>query len=213
MGVLTINLFRLASLLLAFVFTGTVFLTVVSPTPNPRTSTLLITADAGGNGSGVLINHRMILTAKHVAVYGEQTQLFVVIKGKRFNLHERNKSLNTDLAILESDEDMPGDVAEIATSDPGIGTPVTAVGFPLNNFFQTELTTRGYIVGETDTYTFSDAVILPGNSGGGLYYRGELVGITVAAPVVPLSFTYIPAFTHSVSIPLAQVRYFLKYGV
>lgn len=181
---------------------------------------IIQTADGRGNGSGVLVAPGVILTARHVAEAVAYVPLFVKHDGVLRKVKVKAMDTNADLALLEVDgmADLDLKVASISSSLPSNGTEVKAVGFPMNRTFQGQITTEGKVVGIVEDRLMATASILPGNSGGGLfarnwYFKYEVVGITVSAPIIPLGFTAVPAFHIGNSVPSNYIWLFLhSYG-
>lgn len=161
-------------------------------------------------GSGVIIahknNHTLVMTAAHVCEadkvvkktvngteveYSLLVQLFNIID---INLGEHSGKIvvlgtsdDKDVCMLDV-EDKFGATAEISFASPPLGASVTFVGAPRQNFDyhmiyisdgrycgKQKLTSKNFVF---DTYTFPAG---PGGSGGGIYYRGKLVGILARA--------------------------------
>ncbi len=72
-----------------------------------------------------------------------------------------------------------GRVATIATSAPEAGVKVFTVGHPQG--VRTAVVTEGWVSGYLDGYLLTSAGAYGGNSGGGLWYNGEVVGLLVRA--------------------------------
>lgn len=82
-----------------------------------------------------------------------------------------------DVAIVEVKCDA-GRPADLLGHLPAFGSAVIAVGHPYGS--DVAAVTEGYLSGwDSDGYVQTSAQIAPGSSGGGLWYQGELIGITV----------------------------------
>lgn len=205
----------LSRLLIVFsLFTGLTFgYNFVSTNDVPQRSTVLLT-DGHGNGSGVLIGRRSVLTVAHVAAAGAMS---VQIGDKLIPLKVASIDEANDLAVMTSDTDIPGKIAQIG-SDVKFGDTVVAVGFPANYIIKEQITTEGKVQSNDQLKIKSTNNVIPGNSGGGLFHREwsgkyKVVGLTDALPVVPMGmFTvlFVTYIDYSVSTPL--IKQFLKYG-
>ena len=117
-----------------------------------------------------------------------------------------------DLAVLVGvkKEKFQGPVAVIARDEPQLGETVYAIGTPLQH---TRSVTRGvlsYIAWRDKTKAYyTDASVIFGNSGGGLFNRrGELLGVVVEIRRMPIQLgpflTWggaIPGFNMAVGLP------------
>lgn len=157
----------------------------------------------GWTGSGVIYAtqggivspaHSMVLTANHVLEapevgYTEEFPLGVIRvdailitvtsnDGKTCELEPKALGVNDhrDVAIGEAQCHL-GPSAPIATSVPPIGAKVFIVGHPLG--FPNTMVTEGYFSGWWQNYMVSSAPIVGGNSGGPVFYNGEIVGLAV----------------------------------
>jgi S1-C subfamily serine protease len=89
-----------------------------------------------------------------------------------------------------------GRVAKIATSSPIKGEKVTVLGHP--HGVDVTMITEGYVAGYDHGYLLSSAPVAGGNSGGPMFYNGEVVGIVVR---VDRSYPHI-----SLAIPADEIQ-------
>lgn len=156
---------------------------------------------AGGEGSGVAIRERRIVTNNHVVDGAEQVEV-ALASGERLAAQVVGRDPQTDLALLAVDRDLP--VAELSDRLPAVGAPAIAIGNPLG--FEGSVTAgvvsgieRSIPSGGTTPALVNliqtDAAISPGNSG------GALVGAD--ARVIGINVAYIPPQAGSVSLGFA----------
>lgn len=81
-----------------------------------------------------------------------------------------------DVATAEADCDA-GRVAKIGTQVPVRGEKVTVVGHPLG--VPLAMVTEGFVAGWFEGYLLTSAPAFGGNSGGPVFYRGEVIGLLV----------------------------------
>lgn len=72
-----------------------------------------------------------------------------------------------------------GKVAPIARSVPPAGAKVYVVGHPLG--IEMSIATEGYVSGWLDGYLLTSAPAVGGNSGGAVWYNGQVIGLLVRA--------------------------------
>jgi S1-C subfamily serine protease len=155
----------------------------------------------GGEGSGVVIRPRRIVTNHHV-IEGTRTVTVVLASGERIPGRVLASDPRSDLAVLAVNRDLPP--AELADDLPPVGSLAVAIGNPLG--FE-ESVTAGVVSGVQRSIPSggqtpalvdliqTDAAISPGNSGGALVGAdGKVIGINVA---------YIPPQARAVSIGFA----------
>lgn len=135
-------------------------------------------------GSGFALDEHILVTNRHV-VGGATTLQVSTFDGRDINVTASSAAGIADLAIVRTTESLPGRIP-LAESDPEVGEPVTAVGYPLGGPLTT---TQGHVLGfEKDPIGWSqlpmlvnDAPIEHGSSGSPLLdSRGKLVGIVYA---------------------------------
>ena len=141
-----------------------------------RQATYVISNDRG-NGSGVLIAPNLMLTVAHlVKEHSPETPLVVGSDKKPITILKVDES--TDLALVWVDKlDCP--CVLVAKYLPKVDDKVQIVGFPLYETVKTQILTEGLIQGFVlDEFRIvTSAPIAPGNSGGGLFKKNELIGI------------------------------------
>ena len=149
----------------------------------------------GGEGSGVVIDHRGILVTNNHVVEGA-TNVTVVFpeSGRRLKGTVLGTAVESDLAVVKVDATNLEPIEIGASSGLLPGDPVVAIGFPLGLGVTV---TQGIVSATTRTIQVpdsqgnarpfegllqTDAAINPGNSGGALVdLNGRLVGINSAA--------------------------------
>lgn len=170
-----------------------------------------------GNGSGVLIGRRTVLTVAHVAEMSDS----LTVQG--IPVHKVSEDRILDIAVLQADSDLKGQIAEIGPN-VGVLDSVRTVGYPANFIFKMEdfvaqLTTDGLVQEDNSIKLIATGGIAPGNSGGGLFARDwfsgkfKLVGLADQMINVPLGYFSVDPLNYLgiyVSIPV--IRQFLKYG-
>ncbi|MDP3939630.1 MAG: serine protease [Deltaproteobacteria bacterium] len=173
----------LAAILLAFaVMVWPVATPVTQTTPvNLRDTVHIVTIVAPdgtvvGNGSGVMVAPRLMLTAAHVSGIGDRT-LRVGIEQAPAKVIKVD--VLADIALLQVALGCP--CAPVAWVNPQVDAEAIAIGHPSFNHAATQILTTGRIQGyvPSDRRLMFSAPISGGNSGGGLFVDGELVGIVV----------------------------------
>ena len=132
-----------------------------------------------GNGSGVMIAPRRMLTAAHVARMHSDTSPLMVDGKPIVKVLKINDEL--DLALLEVD--IEGPYVSIGTM-PGLDEKVYMVGYPSFDSVNNEIVTEGRVMGMSkDRRIIATTPASPGNSGGGLFRfhndKWELVGVLI----------------------------------
>lgn len=183
-------------------------------------------ASDGWVGSGVIYDKvdgdSMILTANHVLEtpeVGSVETLKVDFMGMEMILGERridavditittfdgrtcnlkplvlgvSDTRDTATAVADCDA---GRIAKIATATPGRGEKVYVSGHPMG--VPLAMVTEGYVSGSMDGYLLISAGAYGGNSGGPVFYNGEVIGLLVRGS---RSYTNI-----SLVVPLESVR-------
>ena len=148
---------------------------------------------AGGKaveGSGVIVGKRKVLTAAHVAdVCGEEHATYW-LKDAFGNSHKAllgRYALLTDAASLRTLSDLPDVAPRMRFEVPGRGARVCSVG----GSGPTHLLRKcGEIIqpyGDIRTYAdwvvyayITSLCVVPGNSGGPVFYGSKLIGLVVA---------------------------------
>lgn len=159
----------------------------------------------GAQGSGVVVAHRhghsLVLTARHVCENGDTAEVdgvdysiplwtFFIIDG---DLARHPAVVVSEGAAPEDDsclldvEGTVGDVAELAETMPPVGAMVTHVSAPFQNYdYGMMYVSDGRFCGVQrlgealdrpySTYSIPSS---HGGSGGGVWYRGQVIGIIV----------------------------------
>lgn len=141
--------------------------------------------DGLDTGSGFLVDGTTMVTAAHVVDGAAGVQ--VAFNGHRQNATVLGIDPGLDIAMLTVPRQV-GHVFTLASGEPGPGTSIAAIGYPLD---EPESLTEGSISGldrtiSTDSGTFTgllqtDTAINPGNSGGPLVnLDGQVVGLADA---------------------------------
>lgn len=146
------------------------------------------TCDGAVSGSGFLIDPTTMVTAEHVVAGAVAVQ--VRLGGDVESAAVVGIDPADDLALLALPS-QSGHAFELAAKDPGPGTPIAAIGFPLGG---PKSLTQGTISGRdrtitTESGTFrgllqTDTAINPGSSGGPLIdATGKVIGVADAITV------------------------------
>lgn len=148
----------------------------------------VVVADDEGHGSGVVIGHNLIATAKHV-VDGKDSLKITFASGAKAVGHVLwTGKGEIDLAVLDAPT---GDVAPAIVDCRKVhrGDRVFTHGHPMQLH---SVTTWGHIASDaivdkaTQDGVLMDLTVLPGNSGGGVWgLDGRLVGFADAVLVSP----------------------------
>lgn len=141
----------------------------------PR-STVHVIQVGEGNGSGVMIEQFLMLTAAHVVGNGKD----VTVGPRKLPAKLLYIDRANDIALLHVAIACP--CAPIATP-PAVDDPVVIIGFPINQHVHVQMATEGLIQGRWDNRLTMSANAAGGNSGGGVfvYQEGQwkLAGILV----------------------------------
>lgn len=167
----------------------------------------------GGVCSGVYIDKNVILTAAHCFPSEEGMtvkQVYVKKLGKSALATVIKRDTKVDLALVYTR--LPGTPIMLAPFDPRKGSRCFAIGNPLG----IESTVTEGIISKTDlkyadskvSYLLFSAIVLPGNSGGGLFNaNGDLIGIVVMSTSI---MGALGASGLGIAVPLGNIREFLK---
>lgn len=143
---------------------------------NIRETVHILAAD-GGNGSGVMISPGVMLTARHVAdKITEGLDLYV--EPQHIKASVIRVSRDHDIALVS----VPGigcPCAKLAKEAPKIDDPISIIGYPLNKTIGAQIKTNGEYQAKTEDKYVTTAPTYFGNSGGGLFFNGKLIGILV----------------------------------
>ena len=165
-----------------------------------------------GNGSGVMIGPRRMLTAAHVAVI-HTPENPLMVDGKPIVKVLKIDEVN-DLAIIEVDVKGPYiSIGKMPVND----TKVTLVGFPSYPYIGEQIVTEGRTMGlnHDKTRIVATTPASPGNSGGGLFAvvngKWVLVGILTSTAGTTLGGMF-PAMVYhlSLSVDVDTIKKFLK---
>lgn len=146
-------------------------------------------------GSGFAITDHAFITNRHV-VGGANLLQVSTFDGHDVQVTTAGAAVTADLAIVWTTQSLPATV-RLAPSNPAIGAPVTAVGFPLGGPLTTS---HGRVLGyakdpvgwSSKPMLLNDAPIEHGSSGSALLNDdGELVGV-VYAGTGPGSYYAVP---------------------
>jgi S1-C subfamily serine protease len=164
-------------------------------------SVVAVLAEGAGEGSGVVIRKRRIVTNNHV-IEGAGRVRIALASGEHIPARVVAAAPRDDLAVLAVERDLPP--ATFAEESPAVGSLAIAIGNPLG--FEGSVTAgivsgldRAVPSGGTTPALVNllqtDAAISPGNSGGALVGAdGRVIGVNVA---------YIPPQGGAVSIGFA----------
>lgn len=167
---------------------GAVAILVDYDPPTAEEFTVKVEITTGGHGSGVVVGDGLLLTARHVATNGPMV------------VHDNKGNKVPGYLVWSGPEGMTNDLAMVrfdATklkvrripinchNTLEVGDKVQNYGYPMYMGIQR---TNGLVSGYLGRIIVADGTIGPGNSGGPMVHDGELVGITVAMPMVPIGF-------------------------
>src|SRR6478735_12625673 len=139
--------------------------------------------DAGGVGTGFLIENDLIVTAAHVVK--DQAAISISLGTEISSAQVLGIDEAADLALLRTARPVSGHIFDFVSAPPALGEDVAALGFPLD----ADLTfTAGRVSGLNREQTIgtktvsnliqTDAAINPGNSGGPLLTMdGKVAGV------------------------------------
>lgn len=183
----------------AVVASGIAFLTV----PANLERSVVMVSNAVGHGTGVYIGHGQVITAGHVAKEADVNgKLTVKLGNKTAVATVAWFDEDADVALLKIDLPLAGmTAARLSCSSPDVrvGDELEAIGDPLGfiNLHTWGRVAAGVLeredVGKKQVNLIADLTIAPGNSGGPVFSRGELVGITVAMASTMLQIGPLPA--------------------
>lgn len=151
-------------------------------------------------GSSFAVAPTTLVTNRHVVAGAQQLQLDTAT-GRSVRVRVAGTAFLQDLAIVRTAQPV-SPVLPLATADPRVGLPVTAVGFPLGG---TITATHGRVLGyqrdplqdNAGRVIVTDAFATHGNSGGPLISDGgAVVGVVYAAD----------GRGHSLAIPVSALR-------
>jgi len=139
-------------------------------------------------GSGTIIkirNEKYILTAGHLLENKDDDLVVVIEKGKYIPLEVVKIDKEVDLLLLKTKKvELLAPAVEVSDKYPPVGSTVYVVGNPAG---LTDMVTKGVLSNNTKDrhFYFCSVPSFFGNSGGAVYYKNKLVGVT--SFVLPLS--------------------------
>lgn len=145
----------------------------------------IVNKTKGSLGSGVFIkwNDKVyILTARHLIEEETDDLELWLSKDKKYKLNIVKVSQNYDLMLLKCDKYTPTRIAELSNDEPYVGSRIYMVGNPggLNT-----IVTTGIVSKRKDNIYLCSIHSFFGNSGGAVYYKNKVIGITSFC--IPLS--------------------------
>jgi len=164
-------------------------------------------------GSGVCVlnkdNHSVILTAGHCYVEGFEYSVInfdgKILKGIFFNVSETD-----DLGLIWVDEFIPA--IRMAEAMPERGSVIYSLGNKLSTILF--WCNSGIYCGSKERkFDYCTIATHPGNSGGGIYYRNKLIGITSRIAMIsnpsPMGGSPQILPTMSFFVPLSRITAYL----
>lgn len=160
---------------------------MASAVENAGKAVILVNGRRRRPASGVVYSANLILTADHVVEQDENISV-ILPDGREVKAEVAGRDASSDLALLRLEEETLTPVA-FASQDARVGEMVLAIGRPSQGGVQASLgvvnqvngpvrTRRG---GMLEAYIRTDALPLPGFSGGALINAaGEVVGINTS---------------------------------
>jgi len=164
-----------------------------------------------GNGSGVYLGNRWILTAYHVVKGAGPIRAHFSTSEHKASVEIDCKIVHVDkswdLALLEV-EDVPyfARGARLGKDNPVVGDPLIIIGAPVGVSDKTA--TVGFFAGSKGQWWQTSNAVFFGNSGGGVYSANDerLVGICVKG--IGSMFSMAPNI--ALIVPLPEIKRFLK---
>lgn len=165
-----------------------------------------------GQGSGTIIKHNLVLTARHVCENKSGLLMAISDSQRRWAAAEEIlMDRNNDICIIRVKAGtfrIPP--LEFSWKDPPLGSNLYFIGYPTNIWasYKGELVRYTYVYFREDLGGFMGVVrsrVRPGLSGGGVYnQRNELAGVVTGMH-----------YKHGFMIftPISEVRKFLRTGV
>jgi S1-C subfamily serine protease len=132
-------------------------------------------------GTGFFINKNTILTCSHVIINSSPNKIFIEIPAigeKLFEVNVFKICPDYDIAILQTKKYNSNYHLKLSKKNNLKQLDeVEAFGFPFGGNQPNLKITKGIISGRNDGLIQTDAALNPGNSGGPLLFKGEVVGI------------------------------------
>lgn len=177
-----------------------------------RAVTKLLYITDVGNGSGVMVGPRQMLTAAHVAVAHTPERPLMVDGKPIVRIIKIDEGL--DIALLEVDVEGPYiEIGDMPTND----ARVYLVGYPSNQHVDNTIVTEGRVMGRNAdrTRVVATTPASPGNSGGGLFEyvagKWKLVGILTSTSGATIGgFVPVMVFHLSLSVDTDSIKKFLN---
>lgn len=159
-----------------------------------------------GVGTGFLIADDLVVTAAHV-IEG-QTQIHLTLGDQLVPALVLGSNSSADIALLKTLRAVEGHQFEFSNSEPRIGTPIAALGYPMaSNIDEEQRASTGFKLnngiisglqqvvrfesGDVSGAMQTNADINPGNSGGPLIdLQGDVVGMAFATSTVAVGTAY-----------------------
>lgn len=169
-----------------------------------KSNLLLVNLTIKVMGSGTVINikgQKYILTAGHLLENKDDDLVIVTKKGKYIPLEVVKFSKKVDLLLLKTKKvELLFPAVEISNKYPPVGSTVYVVGNPAD---LTDMVTKGILSNNTEDlhFYFCSVPSFFGNSGGAVYYKNKLVG--VSSFILPLS----EFLTHSNEVTIIQEQF------
>jgi serine protease Do len=151
----------------------------------PTMDAVVVIMRPNGRGTGFSIGNGLIVTAAHV-VDGARTVSIKDTDGNTRMAHVDIVDKSTDLAILSTSHRIPA--AELDCRLAKVGDAIESIGTPLGLEF---ITATGRIAGTArkvggTNVLVTDIVTVMGQSGGPVFSKGRVVGVTHAVMIAPL---------------------------
>ncbi len=169
-------------------------------------------AASEASGSGVIIEGNRILTNAHVVNYARRILVQPNQSSDKYEANVVAIARGIDLALLELEDESFFDEYPPATlSDelPGIGSTVTALGYPLGGEalsitegIVSRIEHTGYKGSTLGLRIQVDVALNPGNSGGPVFMDGSVIGLVFSGIPSAENIGYV--------IPTDEVRMFLE---
>lgn len=182
----------------------------------PRTTPMGLGTGVVISGDGIIItNHHVIDEADLIFVY-----VYAEDDSKKYTAKVLGVDPITDIAVLKfADKELPKSIASITWSDgPIVGDDIYSIGHPQGMAWTVSKGIIGnakrFVTSPWQTMIQHDSLIMPGNSGGGLFdEEGHLVGInTIIVPSQDQTNTQ----AWSMGVTIADVKWsferIMKYG-
>lgn len=163
----------------------------------------IVSINQQGSASVVVIAKGRALTAAHVAKV--PVPLEIIDGDRRVPVKVVKVDEEHDVALLEADVDCP---CAVLANKVEVDKPAFIVGFPLGlkiGFVQFLSEGRVQSIDQTDKSVWTDAPMVPGNSGGGVFQvqNGKVVLIGTARGILGGSLIVFPHLSNSANVSWA----------